>query len=91
MDMAKVIAAGAANDGDLWEYIKGAPRANKGLRIGAIPTYPSGGSETSRGAVVDDQETGGNGTMVRALFLIFQSSIRNTRILSMQRILHTVL
>ena len=63
MDMAKVIAAGAANDGDLWEYIKGAPRANKGLRIGAIPTYPSGGSETSRGAVVDDQETGGNGTM----------------------------
>lgn len=67
MDMAKVIACGAANDGNLWEYIKGAPRANKGLRIGAIPTYPSGGSETSRGAVVDDEETGGNGTLYDAI------------------------
>ena len=65
MDMAKVIAYGAANDGiDLWDYISGKKERLPGcLRIGVIPTYPSGGSETGKGAIVDDEETGANGTL----------------------------
>ncbi|MCI8631819.1 MAG: iron-containing alcohol dehydrogenase [Firmicutes bacterium] len=66
MDMAKVIAFGAENEDEyLWDYISGkmSTAGKPRLLIGAVPTYPSGGSETGKGAIVDDEVTGANGTL----------------------------
>ena len=60
MDMAKIVAFGAKND-NLREYMTGAKRRTfkeERLMIGAIPTFPSGGSEAGFGAGVDDDVTG---------------------------------
>ena len=60
MDMAKIIAFGAKND-DLGAYMTGEKKRTfqeDRLLIGAIPTFPSGGSDAGFGAGVDDDETG---------------------------------
>lgn len=67
MDMAKVIAFGAKHaDEDLWhcfydviEYDEDEPH----LLVGAIPTYPSGGSEADTAAEIDNEETGQHGSL----------------------------
>lgn len=61
MDMAKIVAFGAKNDADLRDYMSGKKARTfqeERLLVGAIPTFPSGGSEAGRGAGVDDEETG---------------------------------
>lgn len=65
MDMAKVIAFGVKNE-DLWNYLsfqKPVTGKEDRLMIGAIPTYPSGGSEADEAAEIDDLETGVHGSL----------------------------
>ncbi|MBQ3077879.1 MAG: iron-containing alcohol dehydrogenase [Clostridia bacterium] len=60
MDMAKIVAFGAVNEG-LLDYMTGRKQRDGSeprLLIGAIPTFPSGGSEAGFGAGVDDDESG---------------------------------
>lgn len=65
MDMAKVIAFGAKNN-DLWDYLSFArplTGTEEHLLIGAVPTYPSGGSEADEAAEIDNMETGEHGSL----------------------------
>lgn len=62
MDASKGIAAMAANDGDLWDYIafgtgKGRTLANSPLPLIAITTTAGTGSETDSGGVITNPET----------------------------------
>ncbi len=62
MDAAKAIAAMAANDGDLWDYIgggtgKGLPLKNAPLPIVAITTTAGTGSEVDQWGVISNAET----------------------------------
>lgn len=67
IDMAKVIAFGAKHtDQDLWHcfynviyYDNNEPH----LMVGAIPTYPSGGSEADTSAEIDNDMTGQHGSL----------------------------
>ena len=63
MDMAKVIAFGAKND-NIWSYCDGGNSAStkERLLVGAIPTYPAGGSEADDAAEVENTELGESGT-----------------------------
>lgn len=65
MDMSKMIAFGAANDVDLWQFVKerdSRPDA-KHLPIVLIPTFPMGGSEVDGASEIDDFETGEHGAI----------------------------
>lgn len=65
MDLAKVIAFGVKND-DLWGYLsfeKPITGKEDHLLIGAVPTYPSGGSEADEAAEIDNMETGEHGSL----------------------------
>lgn len=62
IDSSSAIAAMAANDGDLWDYVcggtgKGKPLANKGLPIVAITTTSGTGSEMNGFGVISNLET----------------------------------
>lgn len=62
MDAAKAIAAMAANDGDLWDYVlfgtgKRQPWKHEPLPIIAITTTAGTGSETDQGGVITNPET----------------------------------
>lgn len=62
MDASKAIAAMAANDGDLWDYIaggtgKGMPLAKEPLPLVAITTTAGTGSEVDQWGVVSNEET----------------------------------
>lgn len=58
IDTAKATAAGAAYDGDVWDYFLGkAGIVEKALPIGVISTMPSSGSETSTGVVISKEDT----------------------------------
>ena len=58
IDTAKTIALGLVNDGDYWQFYNGVV-PTKTAPVGAIPTIPATGSETSDSAVlIDDIETG---------------------------------
>ncbi len=62
MDASKAIAAMAANDGDLWDYIsggtgKGNPLAHEPLPIVAITTTAGTGSEVDQWGVISNEET----------------------------------
>ena len=66
MDLAKIIAFGACNEEDLWDYLSGKKELRGDedhLQIGVIPTYPSGGSEADSAAEVDDLESGDHGSL----------------------------
>lgn len=60
IDTAKAIAHGAANPGkDIWRDIWLKPDAlTVSLPVGAVPTIPASGSETSDSAVLTDEESG---------------------------------
>ncbi len=60
LDTAKAAAHGAANPGrDIWKDIWLHPETlNASLPVGAIPTIPAAGSETSDSAVLTDEESG---------------------------------
>lgn len=64
IDMAKVIGYGVKND-RVWEQLSKGEFVEdyESLIVGAIPTYPSGGSEAGRGAVVDHLTLRENGTL----------------------------
>lgn len=65
MDLAKVIAFGVKND-DLWGYLsfeKPLTGKEEHLLIGAVPTYPSGGSEADEAAEIDNLKTGEHGSL----------------------------
>ena len=64
MDCAKLIAFGACNTEDLWDFVKGKknPYGLKKLPLLLMPTYPSSGSEYGLGAVSVDSETNDFGT-----------------------------
>ena len=65
MDMSKMIAFGAANDVDLWAFVKerdSRPDA-KHLPVILIPTFPMGGSEVDGASEIDDFETGEHGAI----------------------------
>lgn len=64
MDMAKIIAFGAVNNG-LWSYLQMEkdPSGNQHLLTVEIPTYPSGGSEVDAAAETDDTVTGKHGSL----------------------------
>ena len=62
MDASKAIAAMAANEGDLWDYIQSGTGgrkalANKPLPLVCITTTAGTGSETDSGAVISNDET----------------------------------
>lgn len=62
MDASKAIAAMAANDGDLWDYINGGtgkalPLKNDPLPIVAITTTAGTGSEVDQWGVISNDET----------------------------------
>lgn len=62
MDASKAIAAMAANDGDLWDYIsggtgKGQPLTEEPLPLVAITTTAGTGSEVDQWGVVSNEET----------------------------------
>lgn len=62
MDSAKVIAAMAVNEGDIWDYINGGtgkamPIKNKPLSVIAITTTAGTGSEVDQWGVVSNDET----------------------------------
>lgn len=62
MDASKAIAAMAANDGDLWDYIsggtgKGLPLVQEPLPVIAITTTAGTGSEVDQWGVVSNEET----------------------------------
>ena len=62
MDASKAIAAMAANDGDLWDYIsggtgKGLPLMNEPLPVIAITTTAGTESEVDQWGVVSNEET----------------------------------
>jgi len=62
MDAAKAIAIAAANDGDLWDYVRGAtgkglPIQNTPLPIVCITTTAGTGSEADAWGVVTNEET----------------------------------
>lgn len=62
MDASKAIAAMAANDGDLWDYVlfgtgKKLPFKNKALPIVAITTTAGTGSEADAGSVITNSKT----------------------------------
>ena len=61
MDASKAIAAMAANDGDLWDYIsggtgKGLPLVQEPLPVIAITTTAGTGSEVDQWGVVSNEE-----------------------------------
>ncbi len=60
IDTAKAVAHGAANpELDVWNDIWLTPaRLQKSLPVGAIPTIPAAGSETSDSAVLTDEASG---------------------------------
>ena len=63
MDMAKIIAVGAKHD-NLWDMLTGVipvDGSEDRLMIGAVPTFPSGGSEADAAAEIDNEKTGGHG------------------------------
>lgn len=65
MDLAKIIAFGVKNK-NLWSYLSfETPVTGKEdhLLIGAVPTYPSGGSEADEAAEIDDLERGVHGSL----------------------------
>lgn len=62
MDASKAIAAMAANDGDLWDYVsggtgKGSPLVREPLPIIAITTTAGTGSEVDQYGVISNEET----------------------------------
>lgn len=62
MDSAKVIAAMAVNEGDIWDYMNGGtgkamPIKNKPLSVIAITTTAGTGSEVDQWGVVSNDET----------------------------------
>ncbi|MCL2759765.1 MAG: iron-containing alcohol dehydrogenase [Treponema sp.] len=56
IDSAKAIAAGAVNDGDLWDYFERKRFIEKSLPIGTILTIPAAGSESSTSCVITNEE-----------------------------------
>ncbi len=59
IDTAKAVAHGAANPGlDIWNEIWLSPDALcRSMPVGAVPTIPAAGSETSDSAVLTDEES----------------------------------
>ena len=57
IDTAKAVAHGAANPGlDIWNEIWLSPDALcRSMPVGAVPTIPAAGSETSDSAVLTDE------------------------------------
>ena len=56
IDSAKAIAAGAVNDGDVWEFFDRKKSTDKALPIGTILTIPAAGSESSISCVITNEE-----------------------------------
>ncbi|WP_455615005.1 iron-containing alcohol dehydrogenase [Eisenbergiella sp.] len=67
IDMAKVIAFGAKHaEQDLWHcfyHVIYYDRNEPHLMVGAVPTYPSGGSEADTSAEIDNEATGQHGSL----------------------------
>ena len=60
MDIAKTIAFGVGQPGDVWEYLTGAraPESAGHLPVGTIPTFPSSGSDMNGATQITHDETG---------------------------------
>lgn len=59
LDTAKAVAHGVANPTiDIWDFWTGRAKLEHSLPIGAIPTMPAAGSETSDSAVLTNEEMG---------------------------------
>ncbi|MCL2763922.1 MAG: iron-containing alcohol dehydrogenase [Treponema sp.] len=56
IDSAKAIAAGAVNDGDLWDYFERRKTLQGALPVGTIVTIPAAGSESSTSCVITNEE-----------------------------------
>jgi len=56
IDSAKAIAAGAVNDGDVWDFFDRKKSTDKALPIGTILTIPAAGSESSISCVITNEE-----------------------------------
>ena len=56
IDSAKAIAAGAVNDGDIWDFFERKRSPEKSLPIGTILTIPAAGSESSTSCVITNEE-----------------------------------
>jgi len=56
IDSAKAIAAGAVDDGDVWDFFERKRTVNKALPTGTIVTIPAAGSESSTSCVITNEE-----------------------------------
>jgi len=56
IDSAKAIAAGAANDCDVWDFFERKKTADKALPVGTVVTIPAAGSESSISCVITNEE-----------------------------------
>jgi len=88
--MAKITAFGVKND-NIRDYLSGklSPDDREMLPVGAIPTFPLGGSEVDAASEIDDFERGVHG----ALYGKYPSLVilnRNLVIQLIRRILRTV-
>ncbi|MCL2440128.1 MAG: iron-containing alcohol dehydrogenase [Treponema sp.] len=56
IDSAKAIAAGALDDGDIWDFFERKRTPQESLPIGTILTIPAAGSESSTSCVITNEE-----------------------------------
>ena len=79
IDSAKAIAAGAVNEGDVWDFFERKKTAEKALPIGAILTIPAAGSESSISCVITNEEgpwkRGMNFQCIRPTFAIMNPEL----------------
>ncbi len=58
IDTAKMISIGAANpEIDVWDFWRGAAKADRAIGVAAIPTIAAAGSELSGSSVITNEET----------------------------------
>jgi len=82
IDSAKAIAAGAANDCDVWDFFERKKTADKALPVGTVVTIPAAGSESSISCVITNEEgpwkRGMNFQCIRPAFSIMNPELTYT-------------
>jgi alcohol dehydrogenase YqhD (iron-dependent ADH family) len=82
IDSSKAIAAGAVNDGDVWDFFERKKTAEKALPVAAVLTIPAAGSESSISSVITNEEgpwkRGMNFQCLRPVFAIMNPELTYT-------------
>ncbi|MDR0442666.1 MAG: iron-containing alcohol dehydrogenase [Treponema sp.] len=82
IDSSKAIAAGAVNDGDVWDFFERKKTTDKALPVGTVLTIPAAGSESSISCVITNEEgpwkRGMNFPCLRPVFSILNPELTYT-------------